>query len=242
MGHTHASAAPPAALQVALCFEALDSGKRGVIDAQEFESVLCALHVKFECPPPVRAIRAHRLRLRARSLLRDWRVTVLLDGLVLVNAAVIGWEGHLAAPPVRNTTLAPGEHGSGPAEYGVDPWVGGSDGSSWPGMLAGVSAGAPALAVGISCTAQVGAQLPFILLWLGETGVKLWAYKFVLLGWNFFDAVLSLSGAATGLALAVGARGYAARGLLGVGSARRRHVTNGQSARNPSRDLTPLLP
>jgi hypothetical protein len=42
----------------------------------------------------------------------------------------------------------------------------------------------------------VGAQLPFILLWMAETGVKLWAYKFVLLGWNFFDAVLSFSGAA----------------------------------------------
>eukprot|EP00967_Tisochrysis_lutea_P002198 scaffold2768_cov32-Tisochrysis_lutea.AAC.4 len=179
--------------QVNLCFEALDTRKRGVIDVSEFESVLCALHVKFESPPPVRAVRAHRLRLRARSLLKDWRITVLLDGLVLVNAAVIGWEGHLAAPPVNHSAPMPRDHGSGPYDGDLVPSSGFNDDL----QLSKATPGGASHASGISCAAQVGAQMPFILLWLGETAVKLWAYKFVLLGWNFFDAILSLSGETT---------------------------------------------
>ena len=77
---------------------------RGFLDPAEFEAVLCALHVRFESAPPIRAIRAHRLRLRARAMLRDLRVTLALDALVLLNVALITWEGSLAAPPATNAS------------------------------------------------------------------------------------------------------------------------------------------
>ena len=62
------------AWQIGVIFEALDARKRGFLDPAEFDAVLCALHVRFESAPPIRAIRAHRLRLRARAMLRDLRV------------------------------------------------------------------------------------------------------------------------------------------------------------------------
>ena len=109
------------AWQIGVIFEALDARKRGFLDPAEFDAVLCALHVRFESAPPIRAIRAHRLRLRARAMLRDLRVTLMLDALVLLNVALITWEGSLAAPPATNASTPAFEPGSGElahAHYG----------------------------------------------------------------------------------------------------------------------------
>jgi len=182
------------AWQIGVIFEALDARKRGFLDPAEFDAVLCALHVRFESAPPIRAIRAHRLRLRARAMLRDLRVTLALDALVLLNVALITWEGSLAAPPATNASTPAFEPGSGElahAHYGS-----GLAGGGWGD---GFRDAAPRRER-VSCATQLAVQLPFTLLWSGETCVKLWAFSrgtlfsLVLRGWNLFDAALSASG------------------------------------------------
>ena len=75
--------------QVGLCFEALDRNQRGVLELNEFEGLLAALQVQFEVAPSLEHARRHRLRLKLRALLADWRTTLALDGAVVLNTLLI---------------------------------------------------------------------------------------------------------------------------------------------------------
>jgi len=75
--------------QVGLCFEALDRNQRGVLELTEFEGLLAALQVQFESAPSLEHARRHRLRLRLRTVLADWRTKLALDAAVALNALLI---------------------------------------------------------------------------------------------------------------------------------------------------------
>ena len=83
--------------QIGLCFEALDENQRGALELREFENVLAALQVQFEDPPSASHARRHRLKLRLRTLLADWRTKLCLDIAVALNAALIALQSRDSA-------------------------------------------------------------------------------------------------------------------------------------------------
>ena len=91
--------------QIGLCFEALDENQRGVLELREFEAVLSALQVQFEDPPSASHARRHRLKLRLRTLLADWRTKLCLDLAVALNAALIALQSRDSADDVSCAAL-----------------------------------------------------------------------------------------------------------------------------------------
>ena len=82
--------------QVGLIFEALDANRRGTLEFDQFENVLLALRIHFESPPSTaRQHRLHRLRMRVRRIVSDWRASLALDCAVALNARTHRWR---AAP------------------------------------------------------------------------------------------------------------------------------------------------
>ncbi|EOD07770.1 Two-pore ion channel [Emiliania huxleyi CCMP1516] len=163
------------AWQIGVIFEALDARKRGFLDPAEFDAVLCALHVRF-----------------------DAKVTLALDALVLLNVALITWEGSLAAPPATNASTPAFEPGSGEelahAHYRTGPAAGGwgdgfRDAAPRRERASRAAECCPLRADGVRFTAP--GRVTCVKLWAFSRGTLL---SVVLRGWNLFDAALSASG------------------------------------------------